>query len=332
MFSALAVCYLFLGGVGGGAAVVLGACGLAIPRVALASIPRTASHYTCGTCGAQGTPEFSLRDMEAYRRLLAPLSFAAFALLSAGMVCLLADLGSPARAMLLFTSPHASFIAVGAWVLAFTAVVLVAQCALWGGWLRVPVVVARAVQLVCAVLGVATALYTGLMLSDLQAVPLWSTPLLPALFTLSSLSCGLALAVISAIFSGASRSFASLVRTFERLDAVAIAAEGAVLAAFVVRAISPVEQTATDQVREAAGNLLAFGPDAWAFWALFVGAGLVVPFAFDVVAPLRSRRTRAASPFPALFAMACVLAGGFVMRYCIVGAGMQPHAALAGTF
>lgn len=329
MFSTLAVCYLFLGGVGGGAAVVLGACGLATPREALALVPRTASHFA--RAGDRNAPAFSLRDMEAYRRLLAPLSFAALALIFVGMVCLLADLGSPDRAMLLFTGPHASFIAVGAWVLACMAAVLVVQCVLWGGWLRLPVAAARAIQLACAVLGVATALYTGLMLSDLQAVPLWATPLLPALFVLSSLSCGLALAIISAHLSGAARSFPSLLRTFERFDAAAIAIEGAVLAAFVARATSPAGQTATDQVREAAGNLLVLGPDAWAFWALFVGAGLVVPFVFDLACSFGSRRPRAASPFPALFAMACVLVGGFVMRYCIVGAGMQPYAVLAGT-
>lgn len=330
MFSTLAVCYLFLGGVGGGAAVVIGACGLATPRESLALVPRTASHFA--RAGDRNAPAFSLRDMEAYRRLLVPLSFSALVLLFVGMVCLLADLGSPDRAMLLFTSPHASFIAVGAWVLACTAAALVVQCALWGGWLRLPVAAARAIQLACVVLGVATALYTGLMLSGLQAVPLWATPLLPALFVLSSLSCGLALAIISAHLSGAARSFPSLLRTFERFDAAAIAIEGAVLAAFVVRATSPAGQTATDQVRETAGNLLVSGPDAWAFWALFVGAGLVVPFVFDLACSFGSRRPRAASPFLAFFAMACVLVGGFVMRYCIVGAGMQPYAALAGTF
>ena len=329
MFSTLAVCYLFLGGVGGGAAVVLGACGLVVPRAALAAIPRTSSHFAHGD--GSDAPAFSLRDMEAYRRLLAPLSFSALVLLSVGVACLLADLGSPARAVLLFASPHASFVAVGAWVLACTALVLIAQCVFWGGWLRVPVAVSRAIQPVCAALGVATALYTGLMLSDLQAVPLWSTPLLPALFTLSSLSCGLALAIIAAHLSGASRSFSGLMSALECVDAAAIVIEGAVLAAFVVRATSPAGQTATDQVREAAGGLLVFGPDAWAFWALFVGAGLIVPFVFDVAASRARRRSRATSPFPALFAMACVLVGGFVMRYCIVGAGMQPHAALAGS-
>ena len=330
VFSTLAVCYLFLGGASGGAAVVLGSCGFAVPRGALASIPRLTSHFAyTGACGASS---FSLRDMEAYRRLLAPLSFSALALLSVGMVCLLVDLGSPARAVLLFTGPRASFVAVGAWVLACTAVALVVQCAFWGGWLRLPVPVARAVQLVCAALGVATALYTGLMLSDLRAVPLWATPLTPALFVVSSLSCGLALAVVSAYLSGAARSFPSLVRAFERFDAAAIAVEGALVAAFVVRALSPAGQTATDQVREAAGSLLAFGPDAWAFWALFVGAGLIVPLVFDLVCSFGPYRPRATSPLPALFAMACVLAGGFVMRYCIVSVGMQPYAVLAGTF
>lgn len=327
MFSALAVCYLFLGGVGGGAAVVLGVSGLAVPREALALVPRNVSHVTRSSAAA-----FSLRDMEAYRRLFTPFSRVAFALLCLGIVCLVADLGNANRAFLLFTSPHMSFIAVGAWVLAATAAVLLAQFLLWGGWLRVPLFAARALQAACAVLGAATALYTGLMLGDLQAVPLWSTPLLPALFLLSSLSCGLALAVVSSTFSGASRSFPSLMRRLGRVDAVVIVAEGVVAAAFVLRALSPAGQTATDTVRRAAGNLLVFGPDAAAFWALFVGAGLVAPLAFNLAVSFAPGIRRARSPFLVLAAMACVLVGGLAMRYCIVGSGMQPYAALAGSF
>lgn len=329
VFSTLAVCYLFCGGAAGGAAVVLGAVGLAVPREALASLARTSSHFSAGDAAA---PSFSLRDMEAYRRLLAPLSFSALALLCLGVVCLLADLGNAGRALLLFTSPRASFVAVGAWVLADTAAVLAVQCALWGGWLRMPSTAARALQVLSAAFGLATALYTGFMLSDLQAVALWATPLVPALFAASSLSCGLALAVVSAILSGASRSFAGLVRLFELADAAAIVVEGAVCAAFVACALSPEGQTATDQVRRAAGEMLVAGPDSWVFWAIFVGVGLVAPFAFDVLSPRFSRIARVPSPFPALAAMACVLAGGFAMRYCVVCAGMQPYAVFTGLF
>ena len=67
------------------------------------------------------------------------------------------------------------------------------------------------------------------------------------------------------------------------------------------------------------------GEAAWLFWGGFVLAGLAVPFALDV-ALARLRRPR---PVIALVTAACVLAGGLIMRYCVVEAGMHPLLAMA---
>ena len=75
------------------------------------------------------------------------------------------------------------------------------------------------------------------------------------------------------------------------------------------------ELAAAQSVRE-----LVQGSNAQLFWGCFAVLGLAVPFALDVVLALRRR------PLPGvvLFASACVLAGGFVMRFCVVAAGAHP--------
>ncbi len=51
----------------------------------------------------------------------------------------------------------------------------------------------RVVCSVGIVLAVGTAIYTGVLLSVVKAVPLWNTPILPALFLVSAISTGMGL-------------------------------------------------------------------------------------------------------------------------------------------
>ena len=53
-------------------------------------------------------------------------------------------------------------------------------------------------RIVCSVgivLALGTAIYTGVLLSVVQAVPLWATPILPALFLVSAVSTGMGLCI-----------------------------------------------------------------------------------------------------------------------------------------
>ena len=60
----------------------------------------------------------------------------------------------------------------------------------------------RVLQAALALAALAVMLYTGLLLQSLNAVPLWATPWLPALFVLSSLSCGMALVLAACVLAG----------------------------------------------------------------------------------------------------------------------------------
>ena len=174
MLSDLVVCYLFLGGTGAGALLVLCALGLLSTRAAAL------------TRGGR------LRATSAYRRLLVPGFASAFALLAVGAVCLAVDLGNFDGALLLFVRPRATHLTVGAWALAAGLLLSALSCAAWSsacGW-RLAVV--RALGVLGAVDALVAMAYTGLLLGGVGAVPLWASPWLPALFVVSSLSCGVA--------------------------------------------------------------------------------------------------------------------------------------------
>ena len=167
VFNVLTTSYLFLGGTGAGALAVL--CVLECARV--------------------------LR----WRALAMPEEFFARAwpmctvTLATGMLCLLVDLGRPDRLLGLFASPAPSVMAAGSFAL---VAALACAAAFSLGALLDTVRLPRAAVLALAAAGAlsaaVTATYTGVLLESLASVLLWRTPLVPVLFTCSSLSCGAA--------------------------------------------------------------------------------------------------------------------------------------------
>ncbi|WP_080799217.1 NrfD/PsrC family molybdoenzyme membrane anchor subunit [Arabiibacter massiliensis] len=314
MLSDLAVGYLFLGGAGAGACLVLAAMGLFVPRAA-----------AFAPVGARER----LRPSPAHRRLLAPGFAAALVALAGGVACLVADVGSIDRAVLLFAQPAWTHLAVGAWSL---AACLALGCALglaWAGagsWSVVTFRVLCAVEAAAALVAMA---YTGLLLQSLAAVPLWTPLLVPVLFVLSAASCGIALVLGSAQLSGAAMVFRSTMRRLVAVDAGIVVVEALVAAAFVLAARAgsgfPADTPSAFAASASAATLVS-GELAWLFWGGFAAAGLAVPFALDVLLA----RARRPMPGIALAAAACVLVGGLIMRYCVVEAGMRPLLAFAG--
>lgn len=314
VLSDLAVGYLFLGGAGAGACLVLCAMGLFVPRAAAFS-----------SAGARER----LRPSAAHRALFGPGFAAALVALLGGVVCLAADAGSIDRVVLLFVHPAWSHLAVGAWALAACLALAAALGLAWAGAGSWSVAAFRAICAVGAVVALAVAVYTGLLLQSIGAVPLWSSPALPVLFVLSSASCGIALVLGAAQLSGAAGKFGVVMRRLAAADAAVVVAEALAAVALVLGAQggagfsagTPSAAAATAAVAE-----LMTGELAWLFWGGFAAAGLAAPLVLDVLLA----RGRRPMPGLALAAAACVLVGGLIMRYCIVEAGMRPVLAFAG--
>lgn len=284
MFDLLVIGYLFLGGAGGGALAVLSV----LEGVRLL-VPRRL-----------GLPdEFFARAWPV-----------CLVVLATGIVCIAADLGRPDRLFELVFSPQATPLTVGAYAL---AVGLVCAGAFWVlaafDNVRAPRVVRFALAVATLIAGLVTAVYTGVLLQGLASVLFWQTALLPVVFALSSLSCGVALALLAAAFVESRRPFVRPLAWLARVDGGLIVLEAACLAAYLVWGF------AGEGTRAAAEALLA-GELAPVFWGGVVAAGLAAPFVMERLLTHGNHRSQL------LWIAMFVLVGGFALRFCFVQAGL----------
>ena len=300
MFGALAVAYLFLGGAGAGAVLV--ACLVDLLRV----------RAPFGPDARLGTHE-----MPPEERAVAATMLAGLLAVGLGIVCLVLDLGRADRILALVLHPSLSLITLGAYALgALLACAALLTAVRYAYLPRVPRTLVRGVEVVCVPLSVAVALYTGLLLWQIGAVELWHSPLVPALFVLSALSCGAALGLLSARMSGAT----TLAHVLARCDAALIAIEVVLAALFMVQG--------TLRSGEAMGRLLT-GDLALSWWGGFVLCGMLVPLAVELACLVWPARGREAGTLVAVAAL-LVLLGGVCLRAGLAQAGRAPTLALAG--
>ena len=282
IFGPLIVAYLFLGGTGGGALAVLS-------LLEVANSPRIAS-----------------------RRWLLPSEFFARAwaacvvVLGIAVVCLLADLGRPDRAVSLFTAPELTPIAVGAWALAAAlaiATTFAAANLLEAGLLRKRIAVAGGVA--GAAIGCIVVAYTGVLLYGAASVLAWQTPLVVALFIVSGASCGIALCLGSAAFVESRAPLIRPVRALARVDSLVIALEASCIALYVA-------WLAHAQGTQPAADALIAGRLRWLFWLAIVVLGLAVPFVMERFITYSNSRSQL------LWVALCVLVGGLALRAAVV--------------
>jgi formate-dependent nitrite reductase membrane component NrfD len=249
-----------------------------------------------------------------------------------GTVLLIFDLGAglrePWRILNMFTNVH-SVMTWGIWILS-----LFLPIAFLYGFLEImhvyPGILAglrrrlrflpetlpyrRIKRVVCSVgilLALGTALYTGVLLSVVKAVPLWASAILPALFLVSAISTGMGLCIDLA----ATLAIPNVHRRFKNLPLVhlgLIGLEMALLAALLV--------TALNQGGEAAesAKLILTGEGSLAFWILVVGFGMLYPLMVHVYAFARHSHGYVSG---ILSGVGIVIAGLFV-RYLIVAAAI----------
>ena len=298
IFDSLIVAYLFLGSTGGGALTVLSLLeALNSPRLA--------------ACRWLLPAEFFARAWAACAIVL-----------GLSVVCLLADLGRIDRAFFLFTASTPSAIAVGAWSLAVACALSTAfACAnmleMWD--LREKLAVPGGVFGV--LIGVVVMAYTGILLAGLPSVVAWQTPLVPALFVLSGISCGVALCLGAWAFAECRAPLMGSFIALSRVDSAAVAVEAACLVAYVAWLF------ASPTTSQAAFALVA-GDLRWPFWIGLVVCGLGIPLVLEHLLTFDNRRSQLL--WVALF----VLIGGVTLRYSIVGISafdITQTANLAGT-
>ena len=165
--------------------------------------------------------------------------------------------------------------------------------------------------------GLVAVAYTGVLLQGLASVLFWQTPLLPMLFSLSSLSCGIACAFLGAAFVETRRPITRPLARLALVDGVLLVLEALVMAGYLAWSFAG-EGTAL------AAQALVAGDLRWAFWGGAVLCGLAAPFALERCLTHGNSRTQL------LWIAAALLAGGFALRFCLVGAGAYDATQLPG--
>ncbi len=302
------VAYLFLAGLGGGAMTV------------------SASVFLRGGGGGFGGAHVTVAR---YGALIAPVP------VIVGCLLLVLELGSFQaghwfRWLNLYKVINLSPMSIGTWLLtlfiplsllyAYTFVpnapgLAGRQAALRTGlaWIGVP-------------MGIAVAVYTGILLGAMPARPFWNSPVLPLLFLLSSLSTGVACIILARSLVHRRSPDVDAERQFHE-SGYLLTASDTLLIGFELLAVFLFFMFAyltVGRVAEAVSVILPGGSLAPMFWFGFVLVGLVVPVLvelFYVIPKLLYHRAYVAPRGVEIAVPVIVLVGGFLLRYVVVVAG-----------
>lgn len=172
----------------------------------------------------------------------------------------------------------------------------------------------KALDIVGAVLAVCVAAYTGVLLGDAGvAFPLWNMAVLPILFIVSAASTGIAITVLITRFAAADE--VSALPWLGKAGLVLPVLELALV--IVLLAVAGMAGGSAGAAGAASVANLVSGPYAVAFWLGFVVIGLAVPFVLEFM----SRRGSQSKALP-MAGEACVLVGGFMLRYLVIMAAV----------
>ncbi len=282
-----------------------------------------------------------LIDRTKHRLVVCASMWTAFASLAVGLMLLLSELISPVRGIMMWSafSNFSSWMTYGAWG-AFCALAVWFVSALlavrpvgnglakkWK-WFKAHGAVLRTVLAWIGIaLGAFVAVYTGMLLMTAGGVPLWDSPLLPALFTVSAFDTGVALVEAIAVILSKRDPLAHRAQMLmERIVVVLVVAEVAVLAALLWQMASGDAATAWGAAAAASAELLTSGGLSTVFWWMVVACGLVLPLAMAILGlALGKRESRPAMAVGAIGA----LIGGCELRFLMLAAGV--HASLLST-
>ena len=297
--------YLFLAALGAGALTV------------------SASVLLRGGAGAFGGGHFTLARVGAF---IAPFP------VILGTFLLIFELGQPFRFLNLYKVMNLSPMSVGTWLLTFFILVsLVYAFTFWSrdaapgdrlNWLR------RSLAWTAIPLGIATAVYTGVLLGAMPSRPFWNSPILALLFLLSALSTGTAIILLArallrnGFLSVKAESEAQYNQSCYLLtasDVLLISVELIAIFLFLMFA-----QLTVGNVKAAVSVILFGGELAPLFWFWVVLVGLLIPVLvemFYVVPSLLYHREFSVPRAVELVVPAAILIGGFMLRYVVVVAG-----------
>lgn len=278
--------YLFLGGVGGGA-------------------------YTIAAINS-----FVGKVMEPATIVGLWISFPALII---GSVCLMADLGKPAKAVLAGMKPGTSWIARGVWIISIFMIIAMVHT-----WLAVAGNTSAGTLKIVAAIGilfaVGTMAYTGILLGTSKGMSFWRSGAVPVVFVISATVTGHFAILLGVVLTGAAASLEML-----RL----MATEAAILVVLEVLAIAFFLQSAWKQPdpREAVERLLSNST----FVVGYVLGGLLAPLVIMLYIQRLAPVVGASGPTSLAAAGAALgLMGGLILRWAVLRFGALPTLNVSG--
>ena len=243
--------------------------------------------------------------------------------LAIGSLCLLADLGSPTRAVLAGMKPRTSWIARGFWIISAFMILAFVHAALvtFTDAGSRPTGILTAITVAGIILAVSTMAYTGILLGASKGITFWRSGAVPVVFVVSGLVTGHFAIMIGLLLLGDGEALAGTLRS--------MAAEAAALVVVEVLAIAFFLQAAwkLPDSRESAERVLRNRM----FVLGYVLGGLVVPLVLMLMLH-RELRTAAEGAVltVAMLGSLLGLAGGLILRESVLMFGALPTLNLAG--
>jgi formate-dependent nitrite reductase membrane component NrfD len=248
-----------------------------------------------------------------------------FPALIIGSICLLADLGSPTRAILAGMKPGSSWIARGFWIITFFMLLAFAHFVLhlYTDVGRTPSgsTLIAAIAVGGIVFAVLTMAYTGILLGASKGIPFWRSGVVPVVFVVSALATGHFTIMIGMVLFGEGPAMQAALPT--------MAAEAALLIVLEILAIYFFLHAAykVPDPRESAERILRKRSFVIGYLLLGLGAPLVLMLVIWL-----TMADAGAGDIRPLTAIGAVLGlvGGLILRQAVLVCGALPTLNIAG--
>lgn len=246
-----------------------------------------------------------------------------FPALLVGSLCLIADLGTPRRALLAGLKPRTSWIARGFWIISVFMVASFAHLVLHN-LTGLPASASGRILLdVIAVLGLVSAVgtmaYTGILLSASKGIPFWRSGVVPAVFVVSALVTGHFTIMLGMVVLDVGA--AEAMRTMAAEAAALVALEVLVIAFFLQAAYK------LPDPRESARRILHQRSFIVGYFIL----GLAAPLVLMITAYRSGVLGTGGGAWPTIAAGAVLgLVGGLILRQAVLVCGALPTLNMGG--
>lgn len=267
---------------------------------------------------------------DKFSRLATVAPWVSFIALAIGLLCLIIEVEKPLQAMMMWKSfvSFGSWMTIGAWLL-FVSIVVFILCAAFSTP-KIAKVIESAVKplakfhkgivnttlVVGGILGLCVAIYTGILLMSAHSIPLWNTPLIPVLFTISALDAGASVVVCCLLFEKNNGA-----KVAEKKLGIALLVLIVLEAGVLFFLLSSLQTGNASEV--ISSSTLISGDLSLPFWVLTVTVGLGVPFVLTIVDLIGVVKRAEIIHLMHIAAIVCALIGGFTLRYVILAAGIH---------